>query len=59
MPEIFCSTKERGIQIQRRVFRNEDAGWGWPPYLKFNSAVFTAESQEFATDQTKPWVLVK
>jgi hypothetical protein len=20
------------------VFRNEDTGWGWPPYFKFNSA---------------------
>lgn len=21
-----------------RVYRNEDTGWGWPPYLKFNAS---------------------
>lgn len=41
------------------VFRNEDTGWGWPPYFKFDSADVTAEAQAFATDQGKPWVLVK
>ena len=41
------------------VFRNEDTGWGWPPYLKFDSADLTAEAQAFAADQAKPWVLVK
>lgn len=41
------------------VFRNEDTGWGWPPYFKFNSADVTAEAQAFAADQNKPWVLVK
>ncbi len=41
------------------VFRNEDTGWGWPPYFKFDSADVTAEAQAFATDQDKPWVLVK
>jgi len=41
------------------VFKNEDTGWGWPPYFKFNSADVTAEAQSFANDQGKPWVLVK
>ena len=41
------------------VFRNEDTGWGWPPYFKFDSADVTAEAQAFAADQRKPWVLVK
>jgi len=41
------------------VFRNEDTGWGWPPYLKFDSADLTAEAQAFASDQAKPWVLIK
>lgn len=41
------------------VFKNEDTGWGWPPYFKFNSADVTAEAQAFATDKEKPWVLVK
>ena len=41
------------------VFRNEDTGWGWPPYLKFGSADLTAEAQAFASSQNRPWVLVK
>ena len=41
------------------VFRNEDTGWGWPPYFKFNSADITAKAQAYATDPAKPWVLVK
>jgi hypothetical protein len=42
-----------------RVFRNEDTGWGWPPYFKFNSADLTAQAQAFASVPEKPWVLVK
>lgn len=41
------------------VFRNEDTGWGWPPYFKFNSADVTARAQAFTTVQDKPWVLIK
>jgi hypothetical protein len=41
------------------VFKNVDTGWGWPPYLKFNSADVNAEAQAFATNPKKPWVLVK
>ena len=42
-----------------KVFRNEDTGWGWPPYFKFNSADLTAQAQAFASVPDKPWVLVK
>ena len=41
------------------VFRNEDTGWGWPPYFKFDSADLSAEAQEYATANPKPWVMVK
>lgn len=41
------------------VFRNEDTGWGWPPYFKFNSADLTAQAQAFSTSEEKPWVLIK
>lgn len=40
------------------VFRNEDTGWGWPPYFKFNSADLTAKAQAFSSDPEKPWVRV-
>lgn len=41
------------------VFRNEDTGWGWPPYFKFNSADLTAQAQAYASVPEKPWVLVR
>lgn len=41
------------------VYRNEDTGWGWPPYLKFDSVDLTAQAQAYATPADKPWVLVK
>ncbi len=41
------------------VFRNEDTGWGWPPYFKFDSATLTAEAHNFASEAEKPWVRVR
>ena len=41
------------------VFRNEDTGWGWPPYFKFNSADVTAQAQSFTIAEEKSWILVK
>lgn len=41
------------------VFRNEDTGWGWPPFFKFDSADLTAQAQAFSISEEKPWVLVK
>jgi hypothetical protein len=40
-----------------RVYRNEDTGWGWPPYLKFDSADVTAQAQDLA--KRDGWVLVE
>ena len=42
-----------------RVFRNEDTGWGWPPYLKFNSADLSAKAQSLIQNPEKPWVRVR
>lgn len=40
-----------------RVYRNEDTGWSWPPYLKFDSGNLQSQAQGFAkTDDT--WVAV-
>ena len=38
----FINTVTRGGSV--RVYRNEDTGWGWPPYFKFDSADFTAKA---------------
>ena len=40
-----------------RVYRNEDTRWGFPPYLKFDSADITAQAQDLARRDS--WVLVE
>lgn len=35
------------------VYRNEDTGWGLPPYLKFNSADIQAKAQAFANEKLR------
>lgn len=40
-----------------RVYRNEDTGWSWPPYLKFDSGNLQAQAQGFAKTDEK-WVAV-
>ena len=43
-----------------RVYRNEDTGWGWPPYFKFDSANLHAEAQSLASSADDPvWVVVR
>ena len=42
-----------------RVYRNQDTGWGWPPYFKFDEADLAAEAGTFASPEDKPrWVVV-
>lgn len=42
------------------VYRNEDTGWGWPPYFKLDSSNLQAEAQALITnDKANPiWVSV-
>ena len=40
-----------------RVYRNEDTGWGFPPYFKFDSGDVTAEAQSLAKGDQ--WVAVR
>ncbi len=53
----YISTVTRDGKV--RVFRNEDTGWGWPPYLKFNSADLAGHAQLIMQDAAKPWVRVR
>lgn len=42
-----------------RVYRNEDTGWGWPPYLKFDSANLAAKAANAASTEDNPrWMIV-
>lgn len=39
------------------VYRNEDTGWGWPPYFKLDSSNLQTEAQAFtSTDANPKWV---
>ena len=41
------------------VYRNEDTGWVWPPYFKWDSSTLQAEATNYKTDKAKPqWVAV-
>ena len=53
----YINTVTRSGKI--KVFRNEDTGWGWPPYLKFDSADQTAEAQTILQNPDNPWVRVR
>lgn len=42
------------------VFRNEDTGWGWPFYFKFDTANLQAEASNFkSTAEAPKWVAVR
>ncbi|AXT35184.1 DUF1523 family protein [Phaeobacter sp. LSS9] len=42
------------------VYRNEDTGWGWPPYFKLDSSNLQAELTDLASTKADPqWVLLR
>jgi hypothetical protein len=43
---------------KERVYRNEDTGWGFPPYFKFDSGDLTARAQGLARGDDQ-WVAVR
>lgn len=41
------------------VYRNEDTGWGWPPYFKFDTAnLYTEANDAISTKAAPEWVSV-
>ena len=44
---------------QPRVYRNQDTGWGWPPYFKFDTANLQALAQDYvSTPETPRWAVI-
>lgn len=44
---------------QVMVFRNEDTGWIWPPYFKFDSSDLQAEAADSVSSKDDPeWVAI-
>jgi hypothetical protein len=42
------------------VYRNQDTGWGWPPYFKFDSADLAARADSLvSTDREERWSIVE
>ncbi len=42
------------------VYRNEDTGWGWPPYFKLNSSNLQATTSDLVSTRNDPqWVVVR
>ncbi|MBO9464241.1 DUF1523 family protein [Tropicibacter sp. R15_0] len=42
------------------VYRNEDTGWGWPPYFKFNTADLHAKAGSRESSAENPrWFVVR
>lgn len=43
-----------------RIYRNEDTGWGWPPFFKFNTANLQAAAADLRSTQADPqWVAIR
>lgn len=42
------------------VYRNEDTGWSWPPYFKFDTSNLQARATDLKSTKSAPqWVVVK
>ena len=42
------------------VYRNEDTGWSWPPYFKFDTSNLQAEAADLKSGAEAPkWVAIK
>jgi len=44
------------------IYRNEDTGWGWPPYFKFDTSNLQAEAADLISKKSATnaqWVVIK
>ena len=55
---FFIQTKRANGRVM--VYRNEDTGWGWPPYFKFDTSNLQAEAADLkSTVEAPKWVAIK
>jgi len=53
---IYAKSPDGGDQ----VYRNEDTGWGWPLFLKFDTADLAAQATDLVSASKAPdWVVVR
>jgi len=48
-----------GLDGSPHMFRNEDTGFGWPPFFKFDEGDLAAHANNLATDHRETTVLVR
>ena len=42
------------------VYRNQDTGWGWPPYFKFDTANLQTRAADFVSTEDDPqWIAIR
>ncbi len=52
---LFIQTIKANGKVM--VYRNEDTGWGWPPYFKFSTANLQTEAADAVSTRDAPeWV---
>ncbi|MDW4498987.1 DUF1523 family protein [Sulfitobacter sp. D35] len=49
---FFIQTRLAGGDVM--VYRNEDTGWGWPPYFKFDTSNLQAEAADVRSTSANP-----
>ncbi|MFW2589682.1 DUF1523 family protein [Sagittula sp. SSi028] len=55
---FFIQTRRDSGDIM--VYRNEDTGWGWPPYFKFDTSNLQAEAADLKSTADNPrWVAIR
>ena len=55
---FFIQTVQTNDRVM--VYRNEDTGWGWPPYFKFDTANLQAEAGDLKSTKADPsWAAIK
>ncbi|MFY0679129.1 MAG: DUF1523 family protein [Thalassovita sp.] len=55
---FFVQTKLPNDNVM--VYRNEDTGWGWPPYFKFDTSNLQADAVDLKSTAADPqWVVIK
>lgn len=55
---FFIQTRLSNDEVM--VYRNEDTGWGWPPYFKFDTTNLQAEASDLrSVAETPQWVVIK
>jgi hypothetical protein len=54
---FFIQTRRADDSVM--VYRNEDTGWGWPPYFKFDTSNLQAEAADARSTADDPrWVVI-